>query len=115
MNSEARSELVAACGLYCGECYRYKKGKCAGCAENVKATWCKVRTCTAERGYRTCAECTEFPDVQACRKLNNIFSKFFALVFKSDRKASLQLISAVGVEEYAREMTRRGLSVVKRR
>lgn len=114
MNSMARQELVAACGLYCGECHRYKKGKCPGCADNVKASWCKVRTCTAERGYRTCAECRDFPDVQACRKFNTIFSKFFALVFRSDRQASLQLISTMGIEGYASEMTKRGLSVVKR-
>ena len=115
MDSEARSELVAACGIYCGQCHRYRKGKCPGCAENAKATWCKVRTCTTERGYQTCAECREFDDVQDCRKFNNIFAKFFALVFRSDRRASLQLISAMGAKEYAREMTERGLPVVKRR
>lgn len=115
MNSEPRKELVAACGLYCGQCHRYKKGKCPGCADNVKATWCTVRRCTGERGYHTCAQCTEFADVQECRKFNTIFAKFFALVFRSDRKASLQMISAMGAEDYAREMTRRGLSVVKRR
>ncbi len=115
MESEAKSELVAACGIYCGQCHRYRKGKCPGCAENVKATWCKVRSCTAESGYTTCAECREFADVQNCRKFNTVFAKLFALVFRSDRRASLQLISTMGVEEYAKEMTRRGLPVMKRK
>jgi hypothetical protein len=115
MNISAKSELVAACGLYCGACHRYKKGKCPGCAENVKATWCKIRTCTKEKGYHTCAECTEFADVQACRKFNNIFSKIFALIFKSDRQASIKLIAANGVEAYAREMAEKGIPVLKRR
>jgi hypothetical protein len=115
MNISAKSELVAACGLYCGACHRYKKGKCPGCAENVKATWCKIRTCTKEKGYHTCAECTEFADVQACRKFNNIFSKIFTLIFKSDRQASIELIAANGVEAYAREMAEKGIPVLKRR
>jgi hypothetical protein len=115
MNIPAKSELIAACGLYCGACHRYKKGKCPGCAENVKATWCKIRTCTKEKGYHTCAECTEFADVQACRKFNNIFAKIFALIFKSDRPASVKLISAIGVDAYAREMAEKGVSVLKRR
>ena len=35
-------ELVGYCGLYCGACGKYLNGKCRGCHDNVKATWCKV-------------------------------------------------------------------------
>ena len=115
MNTAAKSELVSACGLYCGACHRYKKGKCPGCAENSKATWCKIRTCTQEKGYHTCAECSEFTNVQDCRKFNNLFAKAFSLIFKSDRKASLSLISAKGLEAYAEEMAEKGIPVLKRR
>ncbi|KJR99232.1 MAG: hypothetical protein VR65_17720 [Desulfobulbaceae bacterium BRH_c16a] len=116
MKLVAQSELVSACGLYCGACHRYRKGKCPGCAENVKASWCKIRICTQEKGYHTCAECTEFSDdVQACRQFNTIFAKIFALIFRSDRKASLQLIAAKGVEAYALEMAEKGIPVLKRR
>lgn len=107
--------LVASCGLYCGACYKYKKGKCPGCAENEKASWCKIRVCTKENGYHTCAECTEFADVHECKKFNTLFSKFFAFVFKSDRKASLQLISDIGREKYASVMDEKGLVVIKRK
>ncbi len=107
--------LVSSCGLYCGACYKYKKGKCPGCAGNEKASWCKVRVCTKENDYHTCAECTEFSDVNECRKFNTLFSKFFAFVFKSDRKSSLQLISDIGLEKYASEMDEKGLVVIKRK
>jgi hypothetical protein len=114
MKNIGKSDLVAACGIYCGACHRYKKGSCPGCAENVKATWCKIRSCISERAYRTCVECSDFSDVQACRKFNNIFAKFFALVFRSDRKASLALIKEIGIEAYAGEMENKGLPVLKR-
>lgn len=107
--------LVSSCGLYCGTCYKYKKGKCPGCAENEKASWCKIRVCTKENGYHTCAECTEFADVNECKKFNTLFSKLFAFVFKSDRKASLQLISDIGREQYASQMVENGQMVIKRK
>ena len=28
--------MVAACGLYCGACKKYRMGKCTGCHENEK-------------------------------------------------------------------------------
>ncbi|MFH0784813.1 MAG: DUF3795 domain-containing protein [Pseudomonadota bacterium] len=114
MNTYAKGKLVAACGIYCGACHRYKKGSCPGCAENIKATWCKIRSCTKEKSYHTCAECTEFSDVQVCRKFNTIFAKFFALIFRSDRKASLALINEIGIDAYATEMDGKGLPVLKR-
>ena len=114
MSSETQRELVAACGLFCGQCHKYKKGKCPGCRENHKATWCQIRTCTAASSVHTCAECKDYADVQACRKFNNIFAKIFSVVFRSDRKASLQMITALGIENYAQEMNRQGRQVVKR-
>jgi len=34
----SNAELVAYCGLYCGACGAYLKGRCPGCHENKKAT-----------------------------------------------------------------------------
>lgn len=115
MNPTPDSGLVSACGLYCGACHKYKKGSCPGCRENDKATWCKVRVCTRARGFATCADCQDFADLDDCKKLNNIFAKFFALVFRSDRKASLKRIAGIGVEAYAAEMAELGQVVIKRR
>ena len=115
MNTSPDSGLVSACGLYCGACHKYKKRSCAGCRENDKATWCKIRICTKEKGFASCADCREFTDLDDCKKLNNIFAKFFALVFRSDRKASLGRIAEIGIEAYAEEMHREKLVVIKRK
>lgn len=101
---EAKPELVAACGLYCGACRAYLKGRCPGCRENAKATWCKIRSCCQERRIETCAECLEYPDPRGCRKFNNLISKFFALVFRSDRAACIEQIRRLGLAGHAADM-----------
>ncbi len=112
--TESFPELVSACGLYCGACHKYKKGKCPGCRDNDKATWCKIRVCIRENGYSTCADCTTYQDVNDCKKFNTLFSKFFALVFRSDRKASLAKISQIGIPAYAAQMAEKGQVVIKK-
>ena len=114
MNLTECGALVSPCGIYCGACNKYTKGNCPSCSGNDRATWCKIRTCTKEHGYRTCADCREFSDVNACSKFNNIFAKFFALVFRSDRKASLHRIAVVGIDAYGEEMEKKGIQVIKR-
>ena len=109
-----RTDLVSACGLYCGGCHKFLKGNCPGCRETQKAAWCKIRTCIQDRGYATCAECQTFENVHDCKKFNTLFAKFFALIFKSDRKASLELISQIGPAAYAQEMETQGIMVIKR-
>jgi hypothetical protein len=105
---EGDPKLVAFCGLYCGECGKYKHGKCPGCAENVKAGWCKIRSCCQEHQYSTCAACTQFSTVQDCGKFNNFMARVFGLIFRSDRPADIARIKEVGVEAYANEMAARG-------
>ncbi|HDY86684.1 MAG TPA: DUF3795 domain-containing protein [bacterium] len=106
--------IIAYCGLYCGACKSYMKGKCHGCHENEKATWCKVRKCCIENSYGSCADCQIVGDLRECKKLNNFISKLFALVFRSDRLACLELIKEIGYDEYAREMAEKGIMSVKR-
>jgi hypothetical protein len=96
--------MVAYCGLYCGACGQYLRGKCAGCAKNEKATWCAIRKCNAGHGWTSCAECTLFSDANDCRKFNNFMSKIFAMVFRSNRKACIDRIKSVGCEQFAGEM-----------
>lgn len=115
MNINEQALLVSACGLYCGACHKYKKGSCPGCADNDKAGWCKIRVCTREHSYATCAECTEYADVNDCKKFNTLFAKLFSLIFRSDRKASLARIAEIGIESYAREMDAAGQPVIKRK
>ena len=102
MNEIAVDEgLIAYCGLYCGACGQYLRGKCSGCVKNEKASWCSIRKCCGEHLWGSCAECTLFPDITACKKFNNIMSKFFALVFRSNRKACIEKIRAEGRGRFA--------------
>ena len=107
-------DLIAYCGLYCGACPRYLKGKCSGCRENAKLSWCKIRTCNAEHGSHSCAECglMKFED---CKLNHNAMSKFFAVVFGSDRDACVARIKEVGPEVFAGEMAALGCHTIKRK
>lgn len=105
--------LVAACGLYCGACRKYLMGKCPGCRENEKATWCKIRTCCQTKGFTTCAECS--CDVKGCKTYSNFIGKLFALIFRSDRAACIRYIREHGEQAYAEEMTRRKAQTMKRK
>ena len=93
--------LVAYCGLYCGKCGRYRRGKCEGCLDGGGFSSCKVRASCIERGYRSCAECDEHLD---CRILHSFISKVFGLIFRTNRKANLQAIREKGIEAWAEEM-----------
>src|SRR5512146_965134 len=99
-----KAELVACCGLYCGACKSHLSGKCHGCHENSKATWCSVRSCCIEKHISSCAECTEFQDPRACRKYNNFMSRLFGLVFRSNRAACIDQIKELGLDGHARAM-----------
>jgi hypothetical protein len=100
----ADKNVVAFCGLYCGACGQYLRGKCGGCAKNEKATWCAIRKCNLEHSWKSCAECTSYGDVNECTKYNNLMSKLFGFIFRSDRKACIDKIKAVGYDQFAVEM-----------
>ncbi len=109
------SALVSYCGLYCGACKKYRVGKCPGCHENNKATWCKVRSCCMENGFASCADCKEYTDIMDCKWFNNFMSKIFGFVFNSDRNACIQRISEVGMEAFAQEMSQKEMVSLKRK
>jgi hypothetical protein len=104
----ADAKLVAYCGLYCGACGKYLRGKCAGCHDNVKATWCKIRSCTIERHYASCADCVEHPDPRECRNFNNAISKVIGFLLRSDRAACIAQIKSLGLPGHAGKMAQLG-------
>ncbi len=110
----ADTDLIAFCGLYCGACKRQLRDKCPGCAGNDKASWCKVRSCCLEHGYRSCADCTVVDDVADCAKLNGFMAKVFAVIFRSDRNACLARIREGGYEAFAEHMAEQGLQTIPR-
>jgi hypothetical protein len=111
---EAKAELVAYCGLYCGACKSHLKGKCPGCHENAKASWCKVRACCQEKQLSSCAACTEFPDPRACKKYNNPMSRLVGFVLRSDRAACIDQIKRLGLEGHATTMAAARSQTIRR-
>jgi hypothetical protein len=106
--------LVAHCGLYCGACRAYLKGRCPGCHGNQKATWCKVRTCCMTSGYATCADCREYGEPRQCRKFDNFIARVFGWVFRSDRAACIAQIKRVGLQGHAEDMARQRRQTIGR-
>jgi hypothetical protein len=110
----ADKNSIAYCGLYCGACRSYLSGKCAGCKENVKATWCKVRQCCIENDYSSCADCKQI-ELMQCKKFNNFISKTIGFIFRSDRPACIQQIRKIGYEGFAIEMAASKSQTIKRK
>ena len=111
---QASTELVAYCGLYCGACKSSLKARCQGCGGNQKASWCKIRSCCIEKSISSCAECTEYPSPNDCKKFNNFIARLFGLVFKSDRAACIDQIRTVGLEGHAMRMAEQGIHTIRR-
>jgi hypothetical protein len=100
----ANKNLVGKCGLYCGACKAYLKERCPGCAEAKNRGWCKVRSCCADHAWASCADCTDFSDAKECRKFHNFMSRFFGVIFRSDRPACIAAIKTMGRDAYAADM-----------
>lgn len=109
---EANSQLIAACGLYCGACRKYLSGKCPGCHKNQNAAWCRIRSCVQSHGFNTCAQCDK--DVAYCKTYSNLIGKIFAFLFRSDRPACIRYIREHGEQSFAEEMARRKCQTMKK-
>jgi hypothetical protein len=107
-------ELVAYCGLYCGACRKYRKDKCRGCHDNQKAGWCKVRVCCIDNHYASCADCRQFDDPKDCKAFNNMISRIFGLVLRSNRAACIRQIRELGIQGHADKMAADRRQSVKR-
>jgi hypothetical protein len=106
--------LVAACGLYCGACGAYRRGRCPGCSGNQKAAWCGVRTCCLHNGRSSCAECSRYPDARACPQFNNFVSKVVGFLLRSDRAACIDQIRAAGLQAHADRMAQERRQSIRR-
>jgi hypothetical protein len=107
--------LVAACGLYCGSCGKYLKGRCPGCRENLKASWCKVRSCCIEKGVDNCSTCNEFSNPKECKKYNNPISKIIGYVTNTDRSLCIEQIKEKGIQHFATTMAEEGLQSIPKK
>lgn len=104
---------VAYCGLYCGACAKFKKGKCGGCQVNEKASWCEIRTCCRDNNYTTCADCSMMP-LNACKKYNNFIAKVIGFVSRTERGKCIARIKEVGIEAFSVEMAKTDKMSIKK-
>lgn len=97
MSENSQDVIVAHCGLICSECGMFRKRRCEGCHSEIpKYRNCPVKKCNLDSGYTTCADCVEFPELKRCRKLSNLISKLFGVIFRTNRIANLQRIRETG-------------------
>ena len=108
------NELISYCGLYCGSCSRYQANKCPGCHDNDKATWCTIRKCNIDRGYKSCGDCIEFSDAEYCKLYHSFVARFFSFIFRSNRKAGIDYIKEYGYTAFAEMMAEHKLKSLKR-
>jgi len=99
-------DLVAPCGLYCGECSAFQDGRCSGCISRkglcLKYTKvCRIYSCCIEkRGLRVCSQCKEFP----CRK----FPVFFNTpAWYKEVVGNLRQIEKIGLEKFLEKEVKR--------
>ena len=104
--------LIAPCGLYCGECKAFQNERCRGCISRkglcLKYTKiCKIYSCCAERRkLRFCGECKDFP----CEK----FTKFFnTLAWYNEVVNNLIRIKKIGAEKFLKEQVKRVKGLIR--
>ena len=62
----------------------------------------------------SCADCKEFSNPNDCKKFNNMMSKLFGLILRSDRAACIEQIRNLGVQGHADDMTKRKRQTIGR-
>ena len=103
--TQADTELLAPCGLYCQLCSRHLgKNPCPGCRARLSEpdTYrrkCVMRACAAERGFFTCAECADRP----CKRMK-AFAKRYREGYGVDLDADAASMNLLGTEEFLRRL-----------
>jgi len=103
----SNSNLIAPCGLYCGECLGFQDGRCGGCISRKGlclkySKICKIYYCCVDkRKFRFCNQCNDFP----CENF-----KFFEdreYDWYSEVVRNLQRIKKIGIENYLNKEVKR--------
>jgi hypothetical protein len=66
MQDREEWNMIAPCGLYCGECTAFLRKECGGCRSNEGLSreyreHCKIFHCSNTKNLRICLECRDFP------------------------------------------------------
>ena len=95
------SQLIAACGLYCGACKKFLNEQCAGCQPSEEDNPGLGQPLS--KGF------------QRCKIRNNFVGKIFAFLFNSDRTACIHYIHEHGEEAFAEKMAKEKQMTMKRK
>jgi hypothetical protein len=111
-NSQNQSEqttdneqFIGYCGLYCKACPAFKSGKCDGCRvisakSAVYYKKCEVKSCCAENGFFTCADCTIHASTKDCKKYNPLLLKIQSWIGSVNRSKCIEMIKEKGRAEF---------------
>ena len=102
------TRLIAYCGLYCANCSKFNKGKCPGCAENEKMSWCKIRKCCIEKEIANCSGCEEYIYPNDCSKYDTFISRTIELFSSTDRSLCINYLRKNSAEEFVVLMKEKG-------
>lgn len=105
-------DLIAPCGLYCGECEAFQDERCSGCISRIGlclkySKICKIYECCVSEGkLRFCNECKAFPCIR--------FNKFFdSSEWYNEVVGNLKRIGTFGVERVLKEQVRRVTALIE--
>lgn len=91
--------LIAPCGLYCGECLGFQDGRCDGCIsrKGLCLKYSKIcniyECCVAKEKHRFCNECKGFP----CGKIKKFFN---TQEWHTQVVTNLKQISKIGIKQF---------------
>jgi len=108
----ANENLIAPCGLYCGECLGFQDGKCGGCVSRKGlclkySKICKIYECCVLKGkHRFCNECAIFP----CEKIDAFFN---TPQWHEEVIANLEQISKSGVKKFLNKEVKRVINLIQ--
>jgi len=107
MSNQNIWNLVAPCGLYCGECTAFLNSECRGCRSNEGLSkeyrkYCKIYQCSSGKNLKICLECREFPceifDFFKAERLED--SSWFLDVW-----ANMRQIEEMGLRKFLKKKT----------
>lgn len=104
--------LIAPCGLYCGECSGFQDGLCGGCFSRkglcLKYTKvCKIYSCcVGKKKLQFCIKCEVFP----CERLNKFFN---TPEWYNEVVDNLKRIRKIGLERFLKEQVKRVEGLIK--
>jgi hypothetical protein len=111
MKNPITQNLIAPCGMNCGICRAYLRGKnpCRGCRkaeENMPKTRvnCKMRACTIRTG-KFCCSCPEFP----CDRLK-LMDKRYRTKYGMSEIENLEFIRREGIRKFVAKERERWIS-----